>query len=56
MIVHDLLEKAGGKPHVIQRDSLLRTIAINDKSNLFALGDDYGKIYIVHLSGKQTVV
>jgi WD40 repeat protein len=57
LIVHDLLlEKDKSKPRIIQRDSLLRTVAINSNASLIALGDDFGKIYIVHLSGKQTIV
>lgn len=37
---------------MIQRESLLRTLAINDQGTLIALGDDYGKIYIVHNNAK----
>jgi hypothetical protein len=41
---------------MIQRESLLRTIAINAAEDIIALGDDFGKIYLVHLSTKQTIV
>ena len=38
------------KQRTVQRDSLLRTVAINGNASLIAVGDDFGKIYIVHNS------
>jgi uncharacterized protein YjfI (DUF2170 family) len=55
VVIHDLLEKQGGKPKVVTRDALLRTVAINDKQNVIAIGDDFGKIYIIH-NVKQVIV
>ena len=54
LLVHDTQDKSG-KPRVIKRDALLRTLAVNDKESLIAVGDDFGKIYIIH-NTKQLIV
>ena len=46
-----------GQPKVIQRDSLLHSVAINHESTLLAVGDDFGKIFLVHpATTKQTLI
>jgi len=52
IIVHDISTE--DPPKVIQRDSLLRTVALKNK--LVAVGDDFGKIYLVHLGSKSVTV
>jgi hypothetical protein len=54
LFIHDILDKLG-KPKRFQRDSLLKSCALNNDGSIIALGDDYGKIYIVH-NGKQMIV
>eukprot|EP00347_Sterkiella_histriomuscorum_P004204 403361349 len=51
--VIDLLDQSK-KEQVIQRDVLLKTLQLNDQATLAAMGDIYGKIYIVHLNQAGT--
>ena len=55
LLIHDLLNPQS-KPKTIQRDSLLRTLALNPNSSIIALADDFGKIYLVHNNLKSTIV
>ena len=48
LVIHDLLDKTLQPQQIITRDSLLKTMAVNEAGTLIALGDDFGKIYIVH--------
>ncbi|CDW77145.1 u3 snornp-associated protein nan1 [Stylonychia lemnae] len=39
---------------VIQRETLLREVAINEQGTIISLGDDYGKIYLVHINSQKS--
>ena len=47
IVIYSLTDKTH-KPQIVRRDSNLKALAVNEKASLIAVGDDFGKIYIIH--------